>query len=156
MSAKRNDGANATSSIFPLSKIKARILRDEGVGQLSKNSISSISACSATFIKTLAEEAAAQNSVLTLDMVQNCVKKEEKYDFLRESIGNVKEESVPHVKKRKRASQGTKPRKQKGAAKNESDAPELSSAPVKQAIANAQKAPALSHGGIVLDEDDYD
>ena len=47
------------SSIFPTSKIKAQILRDEGVGRVSTKAIHLIGACSGILMRELAEESAA-------------------------------------------------------------------------------------------------
>lgn len=43
------------ASTFPATKIKAQILRDEGVGRISSKAIQLIGACSAIFVRELAE-----------------------------------------------------------------------------------------------------
>jgi hypothetical protein len=43
------------SSVFPVAKIKAQLLRDEGVGRLSGKAVRLIGACSAVFLRELAE-----------------------------------------------------------------------------------------------------
>ena len=45
------------ASTFPTAKVKAQILRDEGVGRISSNAIQLIGACSAIFVRELAEAA---------------------------------------------------------------------------------------------------
>lgn len=45
------------ASTFPTTKVKAQILRDEGVGRISSKAIQLISACSAIFVRELAEAA---------------------------------------------------------------------------------------------------
>ena len=45
------------ASTFPTTKVKAQILRDEGVGRISSKAIQLIGACSAIFVRDLAEAA---------------------------------------------------------------------------------------------------
>lgn len=45
------------ASTFPTTKVKAQILRDEGVGRISSKAIQLIGACSAIFVRELAEAA---------------------------------------------------------------------------------------------------
>ena len=47
------------ASTFPATKIKAQILRDEGVGRISSKAIQLIGACSAIFVRELAEASAS-------------------------------------------------------------------------------------------------
>lgn len=47
------------ASTFPITKVKAQILRDEGVGRISSKAIQLIGACSAIFVRELAESAAS-------------------------------------------------------------------------------------------------
>mmetsp|Transcript_27155 Transcript_27155/g.59406 ORF Transcript_27155/g.59406 Transcript_27155/m.59406 type:complete len:279 (+) Transcript_27155:447-1283(+) len=47
------------ASVFPTSKVKAQILRDDGVGRVSTKAIQLIGACSAVFLRELVESAVA-------------------------------------------------------------------------------------------------
>eukprot|EP00978_Attheya_sp_CCMP212_P026659 scaffold88174_cov57-Attheya_sp.AAC.6 len=128
--------ATQVTDVFPASRIKAQLLKDEGVGKLSAGAVRLIGACSAQFILDLATNAAsaslasnakascseskggavsssrAHNILTKEDLCKHISAHVEKYDFLEEVVKQTQTESTPNsygIKsgaKRKRTSSG--------------------------------------------------
>lgn len=123
---------------FPISKIKAQLLRDDDVGRVSAKAVELIAACSALFVSDLARSAmsnaeasharkkksssktntaAKDVTLVTLAQIKKSVKTQKEYSFLEGVLDGVTEKSAFHydtaaAKKRKRLedNQKTKPK----------------------------------------------
>ena len=123
---------------FPISKIKAQLLRDDDVGRVSAKAVELIAACSALFVNDLARSAmstteashtrkrksssktntaAKDVTLVTLAQIKKSVKTQKEYSFLEGVLDGVTEKSAFHydtaaAKKRKRLedNQKTKPK----------------------------------------------
>lgn len=123
---------------FPISKIKAQLLRDDDVGRVSAKAVELIAACSALFVNDLARSAMSNAeasharkkksssktntaskdvTLVTLAQIKESVKTQKEYSFLEGVLDGVTEKSAFHydtaaAKKRKRLedNQKTKPK----------------------------------------------
>mmetsp|Transcript_6266 Transcript_6266/g.10233 ORF Transcript_6266/g.10233 Transcript_6266/m.10233 type:complete len:189 (-) Transcript_6266:1710-2276(-) len=113
---------------FPISKIKAQLLRDDDVGRVSTKAVELIAACSALFVNDLARSAmstaeasqtrkrksssktntaAKDVTLVTLAQIKKSVKAQKEYNFLEGVLDGVTEKNAFHydtaaAKKRKR------------------------------------------------------
>jgi len=169
------------TKIFPASKIKSHLQKDERVGRLLNRGVEFVGACSALFLRQLVEDAASEESkqqqgdVITLEQIQECVSThKDKYDFLEDTVNSVREKQCVSKygdKKRKSAPKKTTP---KSASANKSKTKKqkameqsilgeggisaidhTQASDLKEVIRDAQVA-STGRTEIVEDDDDYD
>jgi len=120
---------------FPISKIKAQLLRDDDVGRVSTKAVELIAACSALFVSDLARSTteashtrkrksssknttAKDGTLVTLAQIKKSVKTQKEYSFLEGALDGVTEKSAfqydaAAAKKRKRLEDNNNNTKQK-------------------------------------------
>lgn len=120
---------------FPISKIKAQLLRDDDVGRVSTKAVELIAACSALFVSDLARstteashtrkrKSSSKNTIakdvtlVTLAQIKKSVKTQKEYSFLEGALDGVTEKSAfqydaAAAKKRKRLEDNNNNTKQK-------------------------------------------
>ncbi|KAL7441559.1 hypothetical protein ACHAXM_008129 [Skeletonema potamos] len=127
---------------FPISKIKAQLLRDSDVGRVSTKAVELINACSALFVSDLARSTEASHNVrkrnstsktnttakdvtlVTLAQIKKSVKSKKEYTFLSGVLDGVTEKNAfqydaAAARKRKRM-EDTKNMKQKNNSRQKS------------------------------------
>mmetsp|Transcript_27303 Transcript_27303/g.38417 ORF Transcript_27303/g.38417 Transcript_27303/m.38417 type:complete len:194 (-) Transcript_27303:246-827(-) len=110
------------TKIFPASKIKSYLHKDERVGRLLNRGVEFVGACSGLFLQQLVQDAAPEESkqqqqqqqggAISLEQIQQCVSThKDKYDFLEDTVNSVRE-------KQSASKYGDKKRKSATAPKN--------------------------------------
>mmetsp|Transcript_3668 Transcript_3668/g.5288 ORF Transcript_3668/g.5288 Transcript_3668/m.5288 type:complete len:184 (+) Transcript_3668:147-698(+) len=172
------DESRDLTKIFPTSKIKSQLQKDERVGRLLNPGVEFVGACSALFVQQLVQDASGgsvQQGEITLEQIQQCVSNhKDKYDFLEDTVISIEEKkSASKYVDKKRKTVPTKnaktdPPKNRSTAKKQkaleksileeggiggADATQASE--LKEVIRTAQIASA-GRIEIVEDDDDYD
>jgi hypothetical protein len=167
-----NRSADVTS-VFDPTKIKTLLYREEPkMARIPVPSLKLIGATSALFLKNLIEEATAKmddnnKDYVTLERLRNVVSTKPSFQFLQETMDDVKDTDSTHNLKeyvptisRKRTASSSREKLKKVAKSMEPSANTNKKwnedAPLEEAITNVVNTTELVSGQLVADEDDYD